>query len=256
METNVLNIKKYPKSKNKKQCLGPCYKPGTTIVHPTYLEYVTDEINPFCPVEEWRQTDIVTGRTTGVITDTCFNPIDEQSTSKELEMNILTPYIDFNLDQFLKIYYEIFSFEHSIDWIDRNKHAPLNTKIRIINAALTTYGNKIEIFDSRFTDFFIEIIKRNEIANIYDKIHKNIGIDDASNIYFVNASKNDLSSKQKYVERTNYLIKIFLDKDEVTKFLSKYFRRKKQIWADIYNYIIDMINDFVNMIITKMQMLH
>lgn len=252
MDNYDINITKYPKSKNNFQCLGPCYQPGTMVVHPTQLEMVTDKLQPFCPVDEWTYVDQKTGKSTDIITDVCFNPTENKNISnRELELNILTPYIDFNTEQFLKIYYNIFSFEDSIDWINSHKFSPIDTKIRIINSALKTFGEKVDLFDTRFVDFFIEIIKKKELKNIYKKIHSNIGIDKNSHVYFMNSQYNNLQADDDCVERMNYLIKVFLDKDEVTKFLSKYFLFRKSQWVNVKNHLNNMIIDFIEYIKTK-----
>jgi hypothetical protein len=225
------------------------------VVHPTQLEIVTDHIHPFCPVDEWKHVDQKTGKETDVITDICFNPTEKENISnRELELNILTPYIDFNSEQFLKIYYNIFSFEDSIDWIDKHKFVPIGTKIRIINSSLNTFGEKIDLFDNRFVDFFIELIKKREIKRIYGKINTCIGIDQKSNVYFTNSEYNNLNSNENCVERINYIIKVFLDKDETTKFLSKYFKLRKTQWNEIRNHLDNMIIDFADYIYTKINL--
>jgi len=60
----------YPKSKHGFQCLGPCNKPSSTIVHPTTLEYITHK-HPFCPVNEWVSVDPDTGAERNNILDEC-----------------------------------------------------------------------------------------------------------------------------------------------------------------------------------------
>ena len=167
MEKQNFDIKRYPKSKHNFQCLGPCYYPGTMIVHPTNVELVSNSMEPFCPVEEWEEVDPVTKKNETVLTDTCLNPTEKTGTSKELELNILVPYIDFNSEHFLKIYYDIFSFEDSINWIDRNKFVPFGTKTRIINSALKVFGDNIDLFDNRFVDFIIEYIKKKVTISKY-----------------------------------------------------------------------------------------
>ena len=88
--------KKYSKSKNNFQCLGPCYEPSTYIIHPTTLEHVTNTKYPFCPVNEWDDIDPKTKQKTSRITDKCFNPIKKKNISAhEVEMNIILPKIDF-----------------------------------------------------------------------------------------------------------------------------------------------------------------
>ena len=145
------DIKIYPKSKSKKQCLGPCYYPKTNIVHPTLLEIVSNA-EPFCPVDPWKHVNPETGEEHTFATDICFQPTESKNISnKELELNMLTPFLDFNSGQFLKIYYEIFTFEDSIDWIERNKYEHINTRTRIINSALIAYGDNVELFDNLYT---------------------------------------------------------------------------------------------------------
>ena len=98
---------KYPKSKSGMQCVGPCYKPNTYIMHPITLEYITDKNNIFCPVQEWHDTspDGITIH----ITDVCagFTYDKNKDTADDIETNIIVPYIDFNKTHFLKIYYNI-----------------------------------------------------------------------------------------------------------------------------------------------------
>jgi hypothetical protein len=224
------NIKKYPKSKNNFQCLAPCYYPGTMVIHPTQLEFVTEGPLPFCPVDEWKYVDAKSGETRSKSTDTCYNPTEKDTTStSQLDLNILTPYIDFNSEQFLKIYYKIFSFDDAIDWIDNNKHVPIGTKIRIINCALKAFKSSIELFDMRFCDFFIDFIKSQHMKSLYLKICNNVGIDEKTNeIFLIDKQNNTLGVHDKSIERTNYIIKTFINKEEITKFLQKYFKQQKK----------------------------
>ncbi len=253
MDKQDFDIKKYPKSKNKFQCLGPCYYPGTMVVHPTQLEIVTDYAQPFCPVDEWKQIDSKTGRETETITDNCFKPTEKANISnKELELNILTPYIDFNVEHFLKIYYNIFSFEDSVDWIDSNKHVPMGTKVRVMNCSLKTFGENIDLFDNRFADFFIEYVKKNEMKHLYNKLNGHIGINsDKKSINLTTKDKNELLTNEYCLERTNYIIKTFLEKDDVIKFLVRYFKHRKTQWKEIKNHLSNMSTDFVGYVLNK-----
>ena len=223
----------YPKSKSKKQCLGPCYYPKTHIVHPTLLEIVSNN-EPFCPVDPWKYTNPETGEETTFATDMCFQPTEKKNVSnKDIEMNMLTPFLDFNSGQFLKIYYEIFSFDDSVDWIERNKFETISTRARVINSSLTAYGENIDLFDNRFVEFIIEFIKKRKISHIYNKLHNYIGINDNA----VLLEKNNIDKKEKCVERINYVLQIFITKEEITKFLIKYFSYKKDKWKDIKNHM-------------------
>lgn len=248
MDNQYFDIKKYPKSKKKFQCLGPCYHSKTKVVHPTALEIVTDNENPFCPVDEWIYQDEKTGETKKLITDICFQPTERENISnKEMELNILTPYIDFNSSQFLKIYYNIFTFEDSIDWLCRNQHLPLNTKARIVNSSFVAFGESIEIFDARLTDFIIEFIKKKKIQEIYDKLHLYIGIKDDEILLI----QNNLPKTTLCVERINFLIKTFITKEEITKFLTKYFIYKKNKWKEIQHHLDFMMSSLNEYFLNK-----
>lgn len=249
-----MDIKKYPKSKHNFQCLGPCYYPSTMIVHPTQLDIVSDFGHPFCPVEEWKSRDPKTGKELNVSTDTCLNPTESKNIiNKELEMNILTPYIDFTADQFLKIYYNIYSFKDGIDWLEENKDIPFLTKERVINALLYAYGQQLDIFDQRFTNFFIEYVKKTGIRNIYNKINKYIGIENGE-IYLENKNLNKLESNEKCVERINYIVTKFLNVDDIAKFLMRYLNNNKNDWLDMRDHLNNMILKYIDYIINKIEL--
>lgn len=253
MEKQDFNIKQYPKSKNNFQCLGPCYYPGSTVLHPTLLRSTRNDLYPFCPVDPWENIDAATGKSEKLTHDICLNPTEKEYISnKELELNILTPYIDFNLEKFLKIYYNIFSFEESIDWIDKNNHVPLETKIRIINASLRAFGENVDIFDNRFADFFVNFIKARKIKQLYIQIAKYIGFDEKKKeIFLIEDTKNPLKNGEYCVERINYVIRTFFDKSDTTKFLIRYFKYRKEHWEDIKDHLYNMASDFLAYILNK-----
>jgi len=248
------NIKRYPKSKNNYQCIGPCYQPGTMVVHPTQLEFVTETALPFCPIEQIFIDDPITGEVVKKSTDICYNPIEKNSIDKaQLEINILTPHIDFNSEYFLKIYYNIFSFDDAIDWIENNQSSPLRTKIRIINCAIEIFGNMIELFDVRFSKFFSEYIKSTKIKLIYSQINKYIGLDKNENIMMTNEKNNNLKPNEKIIERTNYIIHTFLNQEEIIKFLQKYFK-KYTTSTDVFDDHLEIMgNELIVYILNKIE---
>lgn len=244
------DIKKYPKSKNNMQCLSSCYFPGIKIIHPINMERVTNYDNPFCATDEWEHTDPQTDKKHEMITDVCFNPTESENVSgKDMDINILTPYIDFNYKHFLKIYYNIFSFEDGIDWISKNKNVCLTTKMRIINLILKAYGENVELFDNRFVDFFIEFIKTRKIKEIYTEVYMYIEYDKSNKtikLAITNLDKHAMCS-----ERINYIIKMFLTKDEITKFLIKYFNYRKLKWNEIIDHLEFMSSNLTDYILNK-----
>lgn len=247
-----LDIKKYPKSKNNLQCLGPCYHPNTLVIHPTLLEFMTDKEKPFCPVSEWEVTDDLTGKKKKVYSDVCFNPTDRTNImNKELELNILSPYIDFNAEQFLKIYYEIFSFEDTLDWLDRNNGLPLDTQIRVVDCSLKSFGRNIVLVDTRFVDFIIFIIRKRYINRILAKNRKYIGSNEKSEFMIMESDQNGDDS---LVEKTNYLIKVFINRDEIGKFLTRYFKLHNDGWDNHNEFIEPMMKNLSEYISSKILM--
>jgi hypothetical protein len=250
MESDSIDIKKYPKSKRNLQCLGPCYQPKTKVIHPISLEIVTDNINAFCPVSQWIYEDPDTGRKDVLITDVCYNPTDNKTISKkELELNMLVPYVDFNIEQFLKIFYSIYSFEDGISWIDKNKFKPLYTRIRILNMCMKVYGGQIDIIDNRFVDFFIDIIKRKYIREIYLHVAKYIEIK-GDEVFLVDPDGENIGNNN-VVIKTNYIIKNFINGDDISKFLTRYLRQRKEKWDQIVDHMQSIIADLTAYIVNK-----
>ncbi len=111
-------IKKYPKSKNKLQCMGPCYEPYTWITHPITLEYITNDV-PFCTVND-KLYDKKTGKQELIKTDECYNPI--KNNNSVINNDVLIPYIDLDCGLFLRKYYGIYTHEELVDWLIKNNN--------------------------------------------------------------------------------------------------------------------------------------
>lgn len=246
---------KYPKSKNNFQCIGPCYQPNTSIVHPLTLEYVTDKYYPFCPVKEWEYVDKDSGNTVTRTTDVCYHPTESKDLSgKEFEMNMLVPSIDFNDEQFLKIFYNIYSFEDAISWIDNKKFtSPLLTRLRIMNSAWSAYGADLNIIDHRVVEFYIELAKKKWMADIYKYLNKYVRISD-ENVLLGEPDENELTAKDDVVVRTNFLADRFINNDEIYKFLVRYLKYRKEEWPNIINHSDNIKNDLIKYIENKIKL--
>lgn len=237
-------VKKYPKSVHGNQCIGPCYEGKTLITHPVSLNTVTNKDN-FCPI------NISASGNRKEETDICLQPTQNINiNNKELEINMLNPYIDFNARQFISIYYDIHNFEDSMNWLEENKYLPLETKIRVVKNALFIFSSTIEMVDHRFIDFFITLIKKKYINHIYNNIYKYIG-KNGDSIVLIKPENNKLSKKDLLLERINFIIKFFINNDESQKFLIRYFKSKKD--AIIINYITDIIDEFTEYILVKIK---
>jgi hypothetical protein len=227
---NRKKIKKYKKSINNIQCLGPCYKGDTYVVHPVYLEHINKhDDNPFCPTEYHEVVDDNTGKKRLIPYDICENPTD--NTDISTSESIILFQSGFTKDVFLSLYYDINSYEEMIEWLNNNKSALIDTKARIVNSALNIYGNKIDFFDDVFIEFYINYMKEKSSKKIYKEIHKNIGINDGD-ILITNEKNNDLKYEEYLIERINFIVEKFLNIDEVKKFLHNLIKNKDIIFED------------------------
>ena len=238
--------KKYGKSKNGNQCIGPCFEKNVTIIHPIYLDHITND-EPFCPTNMF--TD---NKGNKMYKDTCLIPTQKKYLNNEFD-NIANNFtIDFDGKYFLTIYYNIFSFEDSLEWIYDNNYYPTETKKRIINVSLSVYGKGIEIVDHRFIDYFINIISSN-IDKIYKNTERYIG-KKGSDILLVKTDENDLSYDEYKLERINYLFNIFINQNEIYKFIIKYFKNRIDKWDEINDHLKMLENDLIDYIINKIKL--
>lgn len=233
---------KYPISKNKHQCVGNCYKPKTWIVHPITLEHVTDIVDPFCPVRQWKYAD-KNGNIIKKITDKCNNNINikEEQTPKELELNILTPTIDFSCNDFLKIYYKIYSLEDALQWIEKNNHVPYFTKKRIIDCALKSHGFS-NIIDDRLINFYIDILKRKLIGKLYRRIGPYIIIN--KDKVYLGKSTNKGDTDDIKIIKINYIIEKFIIYKNVHKVIIEYLEYYKN--EESISHTDNIIKEFLN----------
>jgi len=93
METQLFNMKKYPKSASGLQCIGPCYPKNKRSLHPIRMEIVTSRDHAYCPVNQFSKYDPEKKNKTVENLDKCYefqNP-EEIENDKNTIMNIITP---------------------------------------------------------------------------------------------------------------------------------------------------------------------
>ena len=245
---NNLSIKKFNKSVNNYQCIGPCYPRNKWVLHPNTLEYISNTETSFCPINGITKLDPETKTYYVKHDDKCIIEKDEDNSSTQSEeestMNAVLPYLGFNLTDFLIQFYNISSYEEGIDWIEKNPTVPLLTKKRIFEIILYIYGNKIDIIDNRTIDFFIEIIKQIYINKIYQSISPYIYIDEKK--VSVSKKENILSdTEEDKINKKMYIEQEFLNPNEISKYLLKYFKNRKEKWDSIQNHIENLVNDLI-----------
>lgn len=253
MEDNLIK-QRYPISKHNKQCLGPCYEPGTWVINPITLQYITDFDEPFCPTNIWEYKDPNTGKIRELPSDICYVPTHSKDISKEeIEMNILLPKIDFDTTQFLNIYYEIYSFEGILEWIDRYPKSPLYTKLRLIECGWKSYGNKLTILDDRVISFYQELIRKRWIKHVYPAVTEYIRVTNDQVIIDKKGTAPKAKDKKDKIKKVNYIIKNYTTSNKIHEFLTNYIKESKSEWQNIANHEKRMIRYYINYIIRDLR---
>jgi hypothetical protein len=228
--------KTYPKGIHNKQCIGPCYEPNTYTIHPQTLKLMTHATDPICPTEQWIYKNPQKGEET-LYHDICENPTDMNKINTDnLELDIFVPKFNFNCEIFLKLYYNITSFDKAIIWISENETKPLYSKIRILECTLKAWGNTEQfVITDILIDFFIIIIKKIYLKSLYDDLYKYI-IGNAQNDSIKLGYSKD--SKDKYiVEKQNYIINKLLTRNIIYKLLLEYQSDFESKWNTINNHV-------------------
>lgn len=240
---------KYPKSVNGKQCLGPCYKKNTKIIHPTYLNIVTSK-DDFCPVG--REEIFINGKKTLIYTDVCNEvKINDSEQNTDNTYNLLFPYVDFNPQLFLKLFYNINTFGEIIEWINDN-NTSIDTKERIFNLGVDAFKDNldiIEISDTRIVDFIYELFNKKYFNNIIIPIFQYITVSDKYTKLGYDTKKD---TDETIIIKTNYIKKNILILNNISNFIKSFFNKK--IISDVNNtYSILMVNGFTNYIINDIK---
>ncbi len=247
MEYDIIK-KKYPISRHGRQCMGPCYKPNTWMIHPVTLEYHTNDDFPFCPTEIW----IDPKDQLAYNIDECIKPSDKIDNTI-VEMNMILPIIHFTGERFLKIYYKIYSFENAISWINKNKHSSIYTKLRILNCAWKAYGNTVDVINDYTVNVYINIIKQHWIKKIFKHIEKYIHIS-GKNIYFKKpSSKATKINNKNIIEKFNFIIIKLITKNNIYKFLTRYVEEHEDRWDKIENHNVLMQSYLIKYLVNKIE---
>jgi hypothetical protein len=215
---------KYIKSNHNMQCLGPCYEAYKWVNHPLTFEPTSNK-EAYCCVNPYNKKSKNLSR----IDECIFTGV--QKTDSSIFSQV--PIIDISCEKFLKIYGEITSFDTSINYIENKKYIPIDTKIRIMNCALSVYGDKLEIIDYIVVDFFIEVIKKKWIYLIFNLINPYLYINDGK----ISIKKLEYYDENLKNEKYNFIIYKFINQDFIRNFLYKYIKYNKNKWNEIHNHI-------------------
>lgn len=225
--------KKYPKSKNNRQCLTDCYSANKWILHPVAVQFTSLD-KPFCPVMEYEEEDPKTGKKRPRLTDECLMATADNIPTKELQMNIITPKFDFECQHFLKIYYGIFSFDQTLEYIRDHPELSTKTRNRILNCSWVAFGKGMINIDDRIIDYYIKYFSGIFLNKFYGRLKKYVKIEGEKISFGKTTSDGDDDIKLKFLkEKLNTF-------QTVKKFL-KSFLKKNEKWDENkdYNKIIN-----------------
>lgn len=232
--------KKYPKSKSGLQCITPCYPAKSWTIHPISLIYHTSDF-PYCHVN----TNLIKYKDYHYDvqeTDKCTNPIT-QDEYKIMDINVLIPTVNFSCKYFLMVYYDINTFDDGLKYISKYDYKSIITRSRIMNCMISVFIKDIEYIDNRFLNFFVELIKKKWISDIYKKINKYIKIENNS-IKFTKPDETQYGNDYK-IEKINFIMEKLLKDDDIHIFLSKYIEKLKENEDEINDYIEDIKNNLI-----------
>lgn len=239
-----IDIKKYPTSIHNKRCIGPCLGKNEWWTHPITLELITNKDQSFCVTEPWFDEKTKRNR----MQDECYLPINKPLIPvQQLELNMIVPTFHFSCEYFLRVYYDIYSFESAVDWVLMNKDSPILSVLRIMDCAWNTYGNSLDVVSEQLIDVYLMIIKKNWIKDIYPLIAKYISVDKD----IITLSVNEDDPDENKIARINFFFKKVMTRQFVYKTLQSYIETNKSNWADITSHTKELKSYFIDNIIGK-----
>lgn len=241
------NREKYPKSTNGTQCIGPCYKKGTSTIHPLVLRSVKNEDHAFCHIPP--QTVLnEKGQQVGVkLYEECKTPTTDKYDIMELEMKVLIPTVNFSSEYFLNIYYGITSISEYINWLIEAKNKPLATRLRVTECVWREFMKDTKVIDDKVIDLYVEAINKNWINIIFPKVKEHIHVNNGK---IKLGKKKDVNDKHD-PERKAYFINNFASKNFVYKFFLYFIDENKENWDNIVYFTEHILLSYEDYIIKK-----
>lgn len=176
------------------------------------------------------------------------NLVVEELTEKERKykniISVSCPLIGCGNRGFLFIFYNILSFDQALEWIAKNEHENIYTKLRIVNAAWGSFGKELEVPNHVLVNFYIQVIKTHWLKDIYYKIGKYIYVENDS-IYL---KENNLDLSDRKVERINFIIKKYANNQFVYDVLNNFIQNNDDLWTDITDFCFKIKTYYISAI--------
>ena len=227
----------YGKSHSGKQCLGTCYKPNTPYLHPITLHYLLHPKNSTCPTYKWRNEKTKQYQ----LYDTC-NP-DNTSDSTDSISSVLSPVLNFNEDQFLKLHYNIYTFGAGVDWLIDNINS-YHSSVRILECLWRVYGNTTDILTDKFIKYYIDFIKLYWTKTLYNKLNKYVVVS-SNKIQFTGKPSDSNSNADHKTEIINFIVQKFVIPNNVYAVMRKHIKDGAANWNSIEYHNKNILNNFI-----------
>lgn len=236
----------YPKSSSGYQCIGPCYFKKTQFIHPLTLDELQNDSLSICPIIPTSKIDKKSKKRILIEHDKCSNPTHKKTEIDDIFIDtVLTPITSFNVETFVKIYYDIKSLEELFQYLEDNKHLPYKTKLRLFDFSFKLYGKNLNILNETMIDFVYEIIEKN-IKKIVMKTYYYFEIED-NIIKTTNEKNNNIDIKKHYDIIKKYILDNLLNIEKTKNILLRFIRNENNRLNDyklseiIISYIISYI---------------
>lgn len=237
------------KGNHNQPCVGPCILGKDITVHPVYLRNMGPFDEPYCSTLEWTNDE-----GTKIYYDTCSKPIDASKLDKrDLIISYGIPNFGFDCKEFLRHYYNLYSFESILEWLTQENNN-IYTKLRIINCGWSAFvghddEQNQEIINDQLIEFYMNIIKKIWIKEIYSNIFQYVSVD-KNNIYF---KKNNDTSKDHKIEKINFIMEKFNNRSFIYNILKSYIDTNKSKWKNIKNHNNELKKYYIDCIINKIK---
>lgn len=213
-----------------------------------YRSKSMDPLNkPFCPTFSWKDEN---GKV--FYKDTCLEPTDISKIDKrDIALSFAIPNFGFDCKQFLKNYYDLYSFESVLEWLSKENNS-IGTQLRIMNCAWSAFINKEQnqnVLNDELIEFYSDIIRKIWIKDIYNHVFEYISVD-KNNILL---KKNKDVSKYHKIEKINFFLEKFNNKSFIYNVLKSFITTKKSKWDNIKNYNDELKTYYIDYVINKIK---
>jgi hypothetical protein len=218
---------KYPKSINGQQCIGPCVDKDTLMIHPLSSWYTKGLPTNYCPIAtiqpsqfDERNIALFGYDKNNLSYDQIYNlknfaPCNHSTNISDMEDRYTEPTLALNSLTFLRLFYQINSFDDTIQWLEDNKHAQPNTKKRLLNSSWKAFGNNKNNITDRVILYYHNMIKSKWINTYYKSLYKYLSIHNNTIIVSMDNTdyNNEITLKMNFIMKnyiTNNIIRSIL----------------------------------------------